>query len=37
MSFTINTTINGKPVSGSAEASTSLLEFLRDKIGRAHV
>jgi aerobic carbon-monoxide dehydrogenase small subunit len=30
MSLTINTTINGKPVSGSAEAYTSLLEFLRD-------
>ena len=32
MSFTINTTINGKPVSSSAEASTSLLEFLRDTL-----
>jgi aerobic-type carbon monoxide dehydrogenase small subunit (CoxS/CutS family) len=30
MSLTINTTINGQPISGSAEASTSLLEFLRD-------
>ncbi|HLN86050.1 MAG TPA: (2Fe-2S)-binding protein [Candidatus Limnocylindrales bacterium] len=30
MSVTINTTINGKAVSASAEASTSLLEFLRD-------
>jgi aerobic carbon-monoxide dehydrogenase small subunit len=30
MSLTINTTINGQGVSGSAEASTSLLEFLRD-------
>ena len=32
MSVTINTTINGKPVSASAEASTSLLEFLRDTL-----
>ena len=32
MSLTINTTINGKSVSGSAEASTSLLEFLRDTL-----
>ncbi len=32
MSITINTTINGKPVSASAEASTSLLEFLRDTL-----
>ena len=30
MSVTINTTINGKAVSASAEAATSLLEFLRD-------
>jgi carbon-monoxide dehydrogenase small subunit len=30
MSVTINCTINGKPVSASAEPSTSLLEFLRD-------
>jgi carbon-monoxide dehydrogenase small subunit len=30
MSVTINTIINGQPVSASAEASTSLLEFLRD-------
>ena len=32
MSFTINTKINGKPISASAEASTSLLEFLRDTL-----
>jgi carbon-monoxide dehydrogenase small subunit len=32
MSLTINTRINGKPVSGSAEASTSLLEFVRDTL-----
>ena len=32
MSVTINTTINGKAVSASAEASTSLLEFLRDNL-----
>jgi len=32
MSITINTTINGKPVSASAEASTSLLELLRDTL-----
>lgn len=32
MSITINTTINGQPVSASAEASTSLLEFLRDTL-----
>ena len=32
MSLTINTTINGKSVSASAEASTSLLEFLRDTL-----
>ena len=32
MSVTINTTINGKAVSASAEASTSLLEFLRDTL-----
>ena len=32
MSLTINTTINGKAVSASAEASTSLLEFLRDTL-----
>ena len=32
MSVTINTKINGKSVSASAEASTSLLEFLRDTL-----
>ncbi|MGZ8444487.1 MAG: (2Fe-2S)-binding protein [Candidatus Binatia bacterium] len=32
MSVTINTTINGKAVCASAEASTSLLEFLRDTL-----
>jgi len=32
MSITINTTINGKTVSAGAEASTSLLEFLRDTL-----
>ena len=32
MSLTISTTINGQPVSASAEASTSLLEFLRDTL-----
>ena len=32
MSVMINTTINGKAVSASAEASTSLLEFLRDTL-----
>jgi carbon-monoxide dehydrogenase small subunit len=32
MSVTINTTINGKAVNASAEASTSLLEFLRDTL-----
>jgi len=32
MSITINTTINGTAVSASAEASTSLLEFLRDTL-----
>jgi carbon-monoxide dehydrogenase small subunit len=32
MSVTINTTINGNAVSASAEASTSLLEFLRDTL-----
>jgi carbon-monoxide dehydrogenase small subunit len=32
MSVTINTKINGKPVSASAEASASLLEFLRDTL-----
>jgi carbon-monoxide dehydrogenase small subunit len=32
MNLTINTTINGQPVSASAEASTSLLEFLRDTL-----
>lgn len=32
MSITIKTTINGKAVSASAEASTSLLEFLRDAL-----
>jgi carbon-monoxide dehydrogenase small subunit len=32
MSLIINTTINGKTVSASAEPSTSLLEFLRDTL-----
>jgi carbon-monoxide dehydrogenase small subunit len=32
MNLSINSTINGKPVSGSAEPSTSLLEFLRDTL-----
>ena len=32
MSVTINTIINGKAVSASAEASTSLLEFIRDTL-----
>lgn len=32
MSVTINTTINGRPISAGAEASTSLLEFLRDTL-----
>ena len=32
MSVTISTTINGKAFSASAEASTSLLEFLRDTL-----
>ena len=32
MIITINTTINGKAVSASAEPSTSLLEFLRDTL-----
>jgi carbon-monoxide dehydrogenase small subunit len=32
MSVTINTKINGQRVSASAEASTSLLEFLRDTL-----
>jgi carbon-monoxide dehydrogenase small subunit len=32
MSVTINCTINGQSVSARAEASTSLLEFLRDTI-----
>jgi carbon-monoxide dehydrogenase small subunit len=32
MSITINTTINGKPISAGADASTSLLEFLRDTL-----
>jgi len=32
MSISIHTTINGKAVSASAEASTSLLEFLRDTL-----
>jgi carbon-monoxide dehydrogenase small subunit len=32
MRITINTAINGKPVSAGAEASTSLLEFLRDTL-----
>ena len=32
MSLTINTTINAKSVSASTEASTSLLEFLRDTL-----
>ncbi len=32
MSIIINTSINGRGVSASAEASTSLLEFLRDTL-----
>src|SRR4029077_3054305 len=32
MSLTISTKINGQPVIASAEASTSLLEFLRDTL-----
>jgi len=32
MSLTVNTTINGKTVSAGADASTSLLEFLRDTL-----
>ena len=32
MSVTITTTINGTPISANAEASTSLLEFLRDTL-----
>jgi aerobic carbon-monoxide dehydrogenase small subunit len=32
MSVTINTQINGQAVSASAEASTSLLDFLRDTL-----
>jgi carbon-monoxide dehydrogenase small subunit len=32
MSVTIECTINGQPVSGSAEPFTSLLEFLRDTL-----
>ncbi len=32
MNVTIRTTINGKAVSASAEASTSLLDFLRDTL-----
>ena len=32
MNLTINTTINGKSVSASAEPSTSLLDFLRDTL-----
>jgi aerobic carbon-monoxide dehydrogenase small subunit len=32
MAVSINTTINGKGVSASADASTSLLEFLRDTL-----
>lgn len=32
MSFIINTKINGKSISASADASTSLLEFLRDNL-----
>ena len=32
MSVTINTKINGQSVSASTEASTSLLEFLRDTL-----
>jgi carbon-monoxide dehydrogenase small subunit len=32
MSVTINTKINGEPVSASADTSTSLLEFLRDTL-----
>jgi carbon-monoxide dehydrogenase small subunit len=32
MSLTINTTVNGTPISASAEPSMSLLEFLRDTL-----
>ena len=32
MSLTISTKINGQPVNATAEASTSLLEFLRDTL-----
>jgi len=32
MSVTVNTTINGKKITGRAEAATSLLEFLRDSL-----
>ena len=32
MNLTINTTINGKSISASAEPSTSLLDFLRDTL-----
>ncbi|HEY6197526.1 MAG TPA: (2Fe-2S)-binding protein [Candidatus Binatia bacterium] len=32
MSVTVNTTINGRKVSAATEASTSLLEFLRDTL-----
>jgi carbon-monoxide dehydrogenase small subunit len=32
MSVIIKTTINGEPITASAEASTSLLEFLRDTL-----
>jgi carbon-monoxide dehydrogenase small subunit len=32
MSFTVNTTINGRPVSASAEPSASLLDLLRDTL-----
>jgi aerobic-type carbon monoxide dehydrogenase small subunit (CoxS/CutS family) len=33
MSVTIHTTVNGQSFSAGAEASTSLLEFLRDTLG----
>jgi aerobic-type carbon monoxide dehydrogenase small subunit (CoxS/CutS family) len=32
MSITIHTTVNGRPLTASAEAGTSLLEFLRDTL-----
>jgi carbon-monoxide dehydrogenase small subunit len=32
MSVTVNTTINGRSVSATSDASTSLLEFLRDTL-----